>query len=852
MFIEKCKKSFHVHFGALLVLLFFNGLIFYNVLLSAPAVWTGEQTVVRDELVPFYDWRSQFIDQLTEPGPSELTQTEEVRVGYSFWTAWVRYAPILPIAIFLIAVATAFLLYLSSYVVLVARARLDTWVIAVVSLLTTLPVYSVILYSKFTHFYTLVLGFSLFALAASLCVRWVLLTEFSARRWWPIFVISFLVLINPAIHYHVIFYIFLMLLLCYVVIQNTSLREKLHTFVALSVVILLSFVPYALLILYITSLSEVDVTNSIPVNYQGIVSASSNILHILSFDIAGQTDMFLNGSYLVIEPRVSKLIWFGSLVFAFFAIKRIRTHQTLETFLLLVTVVALWMSIGYTYSFSFHSLLADFAVLIQHSFLNSFELLKKAISVMVQILRYPHRFLFIFYYCVTILSGVLAVSIIEYRCNHRKTITVLSALTLIVLLPFFFAQDLRSLFTGGNMHGFVSVTDVHHELRTLSDHMSDERSLSFILPTMESGREMVVDDQHLSFIDKFLIYSLDRPVFYYGSGAKPENKVLASLVYMSIVSGGDTWQYILSNSLNIEYVIYPKVAIRDKGFVYFGQIDSAILEGLQHSVAYEPVHETAHFLLFKRRDQMTANQKTLIDLNENNVSTFLQQYPLSMTDQLAFLTGKLSHEDINFVYTDQLATSYYNLFSIKFPKQTVYPENFLIPFSAKLVSSTYYNATPLSFEALLSSTNFYNFVGDSIFDIANLKSGTFVSKIEPGGLIEFVINGSVTNKNTYALVKASAESDELILTSESGAVEVYLDAINTENTSGFQWYVSREPIGASKTYAVETVDKSAALSVESLLLVPEENLFIESETGNRTTQIIFTETGTDNLYKLNQ
>ena len=49
----------------------------------------GEMVVTGDELVPFFNPHSQFLDQV-KGGFNDLTHGLEFRVRYSFLTTWVR------------------------------------------------------------------------------------------------------------------------------------------------------------------------------------------------------------------------------------------------------------------------------------------------------------------------------------------------------------------------------------------------------------------------------------------------------------------------------------------------------------------------------------------------------------------------------------------------------------------------------------------------------------------------------------------------------------------------------------------------------------------------------------------
>ena len=72
------KESTKIHRGYFWLIfgliLLFHLLTFREVLFSIPSIWQGEEVLVREELVPFFDFQTQFFDQILGE-QSELTST---------------------------------------------------------------------------------------------------------------------------------------------------------------------------------------------------------------------------------------------------------------------------------------------------------------------------------------------------------------------------------------------------------------------------------------------------------------------------------------------------------------------------------------------------------------------------------------------------------------------------------------------------------------------------------------------------------------------------------------------------------------------------------------------------------
>ena len=134
--------------------------IFRDVIVSIPAIWRGEVVINGDELVPFFNPQSQLIDQAAGKF-NQLTNGYEFRVRYSFLTTWMRYYKVLPLAILLVIPSVVFVGYWA-----VARflskvfTQFDARHIYILTAAPVLMIFMIMIYSKITHFYTLVLGFS--------------------------------------------------------------------------------------------------------------------------------------------------------------------------------------------------------------------------------------------------------------------------------------------------------------------------------------------------------------------------------------------------------------------------------------------------------------------------------------------------------------------------------------------------------------------------------------------------------------------------------------------------------------------------------------------------------------------
>ncbi|MHA4875092.1 hypothetical protein, partial [Enterococcus faecium] len=86
--------------------------IFRDVLFAIPSVLRGDAVIAGDELVPFFNWHSQLLDQAAGQF-NELVNGYEFRVRYAFLTTWLRYYAVLPFAILIVIPALFWSAYLT-------------------------------------------------------------------------------------------------------------------------------------------------------------------------------------------------------------------------------------------------------------------------------------------------------------------------------------------------------------------------------------------------------------------------------------------------------------------------------------------------------------------------------------------------------------------------------------------------------------------------------------------------------------------------------------------------------------------------------------------------------------------
>ena len=455
--------------------------IFRDVLTSIPAVLRGDAVIVGDELVPYFNPSSQLFEQ-AQGEFSELTNGYEFRVRYSFLTTWLRYYKILPFAILIVLPAIVWATYLTT-----ARfidrvfTTLPSQAVYLATAFPTAMIYLIMTYAKITHFYTLILGLAMFT-ASVLWLLYGLLFETSRWRWYAVLA-SVVALLNPAVHYLVLFVLVFALTVATLLLgelarwirlggprrlgrvarvarrlvtrrgRRRKLR-RLYPWLAGSVagrcagagliVGCVALVPYALFVKFLALRGVPNLSETVPGDYYVIRDTSVSWLHVLSWDLAGITDKLLFGDYLAKVPRSPNLVYSLLLVvpLAVPFVRRLfatRAHRQLLAVIYVQVAFAVWATIGYAQPVwlpTFHRAMAALAGAAAATDSPAGSWTLTVTSTVVQVLRFPHRFqLILFMLAPLLMSLTLAVALdrltgrwLEHRAGRRPDPTAATVL----------------------------------------------------------------------------------------------------------------------------------------------------------------------------------------------------------------------------------------------------------------------------------------------------------------------------------------------------------------------------------------------------------------------------------------
>lgn len=824
--------------------------VFRDVLLAIPDVLAGRSVIVGDELVPFFNPTDQLLDQAAGRF-NDLTHGYEFRVRYAFLTTWLRYYKVLPFAILLVIPSIYWAVYLT-----VARFMVKVFTTLSaqsVYLATAFPValiYMIMTYAKVTHFYTLIIGLALMTISA-LWMLYALL--FAPRRWKRYAVVSSVAtLLNPAIHYLILFTLFFAITVvtlalgelarwirrggparlrpavraaghllarpgrrsALVALVRRALGTVLGRCVSAGVLYAcVTLVPYGLFVKFVALRGVANLSETVPGDYYFIRDASVSWVHVLSWDLAGITDKLLYGDYLAKVPRYPDMVYTLLLLVPLLvppvtrALFVTRPHRQLLGVVYVAIAFAAWATIGYAQPLwfpTFHRALAALARGADATDSPAGDLVLKVASTIVQVLRFPHRFqLILFMLAPLVMSLTLALGIDTVtarllgradrargpgrtRVDPRGTkdqlvLRLLATLCIgsVFFTPFWSNSAYRKAFSSGNFAGFLAPYPLH-DLRQLKDALGVlPEGKTVVLPPTETAK-LVTDANGVDhrFIDKFFIYYLDKPSYYYGLTGDTKNKFEFFLMLRGMYYQQDWWVDV-ARDLDIRYVVVNR-KLRDNrgvGAEYLPDVEHYVepdIKRLSGDLTLRFQNDT--YALYELTDPPKPQRELmLVDSSWSSflslVSTRLDLSRCYDLEYLPYYDPKARAGQPMRLVTDDPRSAALDLYLLDHRELIGTPDTRIFAFNPDIVASSYY-LSPMFRSFLFFSTTKWNRTGIITPGVFGSLRGSFVGlpratrvtvplKIPAAGRYRLLLRGAVT-ANQLRVTAPSASYDRTL------------------------------------------------------------------------------------------
>lgn len=848
---------------ALLVgLLYFGAafFIFRKVAASIPQILDGTGVINGDELVPFFNPTSQLIDQAAGKF-NQLTNGYEFRVRYAFLTTWVRYYKVLPFAIILVIPGITYAAYLGVSKFLASSLKAFSPVLLYTA--TAAPVgviFLIMAYSKVTHFYTLILGFSMFIVASVLATFGLIFAK--KRAYWLISLACLITLFNPAVHYLILFALYLcmtigglLLLEGFRFLRSGALRHTLHvrrwikylsprtlwrqrvpiwnsTFtrcmmagILLGVVALL---PYGLFVKYVALRGVPNLSETVPGDFYFITDASIAWNHLLALDMAGIMDKMMTGDYLAKDPRVANIFYTVMLMAPLFvpAIRR-RVFDTWprRQFLFIAYLnvfFAMWATLGYSepaWLPTFHrtiALISRAAYAMQSPIGN---LILTITSTIVQVLRFPHRFELILFMMACMLMPISLAALIDWvrrwpqwiaarwrrhnvasatlaihferpTARRRLPWALPVVMSLLFLGPLFSSWQYRDTFMSGDFMGFLAPYPVTPLREVKNALLKLPPGKVVVLPPTETAKVIVdINGVEHKFIDKFHLYFLDLPSFYYGLTGDSDNKFEFFLFLRALYYQQDWWVNI-ARDVDVRYIVINRELIANTvgGAEYLREVEKVIIPALDRLPQYvTKIYENDSYILYEFTDLPKAERiPLLMDTDWTSFIKLLTRYP-DLT-RYYDLRHPVVSDDLNeyenlALITDDPHIATLDLYIKAHPDQFFAPSTNIFAFNPDIIPSSYY---------LSPMFRLFQFFSDSKWNRLNMITpglygtirGSFIGVPRPTqfgiaatfpetGTFHILMRGAATVNEVEVSAKGLGYKQDLKLRADPKAVSFY-------------------------------------------------------------------------------
>ncbi len=333
------------------------------------------------------------------------------------------------------------------------------------------------------------------------------------------------------------------------------------------------------------------------------------------------------------------------------------------------------------------------------------------------------------------------------------------------------STEYRETFLSGNFKNFLApypVTPLQEVKRALEALPPGK---VIVLPPTETAK-VIVDASGVEhkFIDKFHIYYLDLPSFYYGLTGDSDNKYEFFLLLRALYYQQDWWVNI-ARDLDIRYIVINKELIGNTvgGAEYLREIEKILIPEIDKLTEYlRKVYENESYVVYEFTDLPKAPRiPLLIDTDWNTFIEILSsRLDLTRTYDLRHLvvSDDLADPANLTLLTDDPHAASLDLYVKAHPDQFAGPNSSIFAFNPDIVPSSYY---------LSPMFRLFQFFSDSKWNRLNMITPGLFGTVK-GSFIglpratQFRINAKFPEDGAYRiLLRGAATANQLGVRADS-------------------------------------------------------------------------------------
>ncbi len=630
----------------------------------------------------------------------------------------------------------------------------------------------------------------------------------------------------------------------------------------------LAVIPYGIFVKFVALRGVPNLSETVPGDYYFIRDASVSFMHILSWDLAGIMDKVNFGDYLVKTPRVSNLVYMGLAMLPLLSpglrgfLFRTRRHRQLLGVVYVNVAFAVWATVGYgepKWFPTFHRTLAALTRTLYSTHSGPGDLTLSISSTIVQVLRFPHRFQLILFMLGPLLMTLplawgigrvhrvvapvaarwwsafdarhgarLSEDAVRRRLLRRDSrrrrreqrpggplgarVAVTCALGLVFFTPFLSNSAYRHAYTTGDFDDFMSAYPVEHLEDLKSQLIKLPAGKTVVLPPTETSKLVIGSDgvPH-KFIDKFYIYYLDQPSFYFGLTGDKDNKFEFFLLLRGLYYQQDWWVNV-ARDIGLEYIVLNKQVQDNRGVgaEYLPDLESYLREGLEAVPDHlETLYENDSFVLYRLDEPAPRNRETLLfDTSwQGYLDAVFDRLDLSRCYDFQYISsfeGTNPDNPTTLIATDP-ADAAVDVWALDHPEMFFVPSSKPFAFNSDIVASSYYLSPNFRLFLFFSTTkwNRTEMITPGIFGTLR---GSFIGVPRS---TQFTVPVVVPESGRYrVLMRGAATANVLRFTSPSLGLDQQLEM--------------RSPPDALGLYDVEEIYRAGRVAVDVSSMTPEE------------------------------
>ena len=362
--------------------------------------------------------------------------------------------------------------------------------------------------------------------------------------------------------------------------------------------------------------------------------------------------------------------------------------------------------------------------------------------------------------------------------------------SLLFLAPLFSSWQYRDTFLSGDMMGFLKPYPVTPLKEVKEELLKHPPGKVVVLPPTETAKVVVdINGAEHKFIDKFHLYYLDLPSFYYGLTGDSDNKYEFFLFLRALYYQQDWWVNI-ARDVGVRYIVVNRELIANTvgGAEYMREIEKIILPELDQLPEYvNKIYENESYVVYEFTDLPKAPRIPLfVDTDWASFIKLLSTNPnLTRYYDLrhTVISDDLPETAAMALITDDPHAAALDLYIKANPDRFFGPASNIYAFSPETIPSSYY---------LSPMFRLFQFFSDSKWNRLNLITpglygtikGSFIgvpvatrfriaAKVPAPGKYHVLLRGAATANEISVKAKSLGLDEKLTLRAPPGAMDFY-------------------------------------------------------------------------------